>query len=444
MNWRKPLIFAGLHLTGSKIPFYLEEIKRVSKLPQDEIKKYQDKKLEKLLLHSYQNVPYYHKILPEAGVIIDGEVHLKNFGKIPILTKEIIGSNFEDLKSRDLKTRTFYENHTGGSTGQPLIFLQDKYYEDQNFANKLFFCGLAGKDIGKKEMKIWGSEKDLVEGTSSIKSRLTFWLYNRLFENSFNLDTEQTNKIIQNINSEQPDLIWGYVNSLLILSRYINENNLVIKSPRAVISAAGTLTEDIRSEIKQAFNCKVLNVYGSREMGDMVYEDVEGQGLSVFQHSHYLEVINRENSDFGDIIVTSLNNYSFPFIRYKIGDISEGFIDSSNSNLNYVKLKNVVGRETGIFKTKNGKYVPPEFFIHIVGVVYNTGFIKQFQVIQKSFTVVLVKIVLKDKKDEKMLAKIDISIKKVMGDDCEVRFDFVDVIAPSKSGKYLYTISEVN
>jgi phenylacetate-CoA ligase len=179
-------------------------------------------------------------------------------------------------------------------------------------------------------------------------------------------------------------------------------------------------------------------------MGDMAYEDVEGGGLSIFQHSHYLEVIHTDNSHFGDIIVTSLNNYAFPFIRYKIGDISEGFFKSNKSNLNYVRLKNIVGRETSIFKTKDGKSIPPEFFIHIVGVVYNTGFIKQFQVIQKSFGMIVVKIVLKDEKDENMLIKIRTSIKKVMGDDCKVEFDFVDVIEPSKSGKYLYTMSEVD
>ena len=38
MNWRKPLIFAGLYLTGSKIPRYLKEIKRIEKLSQEEIK----------------------------------------------------------------------------------------------------------------------------------------------------------------------------------------------------------------------------------------------------------------------------------------------------------------------------------------------------------------------------------------------------------------------
>lgn len=31
-----------------------------------------------------------------------------------------------------------------------------------------------------------------------------------------------------------------------------------------------------------------------------------------------------------------------------------------------------------------------------------------------------------------------------MGNQCEVKFSFVDEIQPLKSGKYVYTISEIN
>lgn len=39
MNWRKPIIFAGLYLTGSKIPAYLKEIKS-NEFFKEKIKKY--------------------------------------------------------------------------------------------------------------------------------------------------------------------------------------------------------------------------------------------------------------------------------------------------------------------------------------------------------------------------------------------------------------------
>ncbi|WP_406657591.1 hypothetical protein V7O62_03275 [Methanolobus sp. ZRKC2] len=445
MNWRKPVILAALNLSGSNIPEHLQNIKRISNMSPEEINSYQDKKLKDLLFHAYQNVPYYGRVLDDTGVIRNGEINLDNFENVPLLTKEIIRSEFEELKSRDLASREYYENHTGGSTGQPVSFIQDKDYESSNFANKIYFCGLAGKEIGEKEMKVWGSERDLLEGTTSINSKIKFWLYNRYFENSFVLSEEKIKEIIDKINTARPELVWGYIDSLFIISRYANENNINISRPKAVISAAGTLTEDIRKEVNKAFGCSVLNVYGSREMGDIAFEEIEGEGLSVFQHSHYVEIIKKEGSEIGDIVVTSLTNYSMPLIRYKIGDVSEGFV-SGKGHTNFIRLKNVLGRETDIFRTKSGSFVPPEFFIHIVGVVYNEGSIKKFQVIQKGIDYILIKIVFAgstEEEREEVFEKIALAIRKVMGESCKIEFELVDEIPASESGKFRYTMSEI-
>jgi hypothetical protein len=45
MNWRKPVIYLLLYLTGSKIPKNLKEIKRVEGLSLPEKKEYQAEKL---------------------------------------------------------------------------------------------------------------------------------------------------------------------------------------------------------------------------------------------------------------------------------------------------------------------------------------------------------------------------------------------------------------
>jgi len=105
MNWRKTIIYFLLYLSGSKVPHYLKEIKRIEKLPYRELKKYQERKLRKLLLHTYKNVPYYKKVLKKAKVVENDKVNLKHFSKIPILTREIIRKHFHELKSNDLHKR---------------------------------------------------------------------------------------------------------------------------------------------------------------------------------------------------------------------------------------------------------------------------------------------------------------------------------------------------
>jgi phenylacetate-coenzyme A ligase PaaK-like adenylate-forming protein len=90
-NWRKPIIYALLYLSGSKIPHNLKEIKRLEKLSLKEKKQYQEEKLKKILFYAYKNVPYYKKVLGKAKVVKNGIVFLENFNKIPILTVTVHG-----------------------------------------------------------------------------------------------------------------------------------------------------------------------------------------------------------------------------------------------------------------------------------------------------------------------------------------------------------------
>ncbi len=107
-------------------------------------------------------------------------------------------------------------------------------------------------------------------------------------------------------------------------------------------------------------------------------------------------------------------------------------------------IKEVVGREMSVFRTRQGKVIPGEFFIHFIGVVYNKGFIKKFQVIQKDYEYILIKLICSNRKKFGIYRnKIIEAIKKVMGSNCIIKFDFVNEIQPTKSGKYLYTISEL-
>ena len=147
----------------------------------------------------------------------------------------------------------------------------------------------------------------------------------------------------------------------------------------------------------------------------------------------------------GNVYVTALDNLSMPLIRYGIGDMAiPAKTPKCSCGRGAPLIETVVGRHIEVFKTRDGKVVPGEFFIHFVGVVYNKGVVKKFQVIQKSYDYILIKAVLLDnQKFAETIPALVGSIRKVMGQDCKVEFEYVDDIPPTKSGKYLYTISEL-
>lgn len=439
MNWRKTLVFAGLYLTGSKIPDYLNEMEELQYKPQDEIRRYQEEKLKKLLSHAYTNVPYYHRILPEAEVTNNGEVNLENFDKIPILTKDIIRKEGENLYSKDYKSRKPYENTSGGSTGEPVKFIQDKLYWQMNIANKFYFNRLLGKDIGEKEINLWGSERDIIRNTLSLKEKITNQLYNRTFLNAYKMDEYKLREVVSEINRVKPVSIWVYVESIDLLARFIKDNDLKVYSPKCIITTAGTLFPEIREKVETVFECPVYNQYGSREVGPIAVECNYKQGLHCFPWSQKLELIGEE--ELKDIIVTDLTNYSMPLIRYGIGDIGE----SSDSQIckcgrPTLFFKDIKGRITDTFINKNGTAIYGAYFRH---ALFGVEWVKKYQIVQKDYDFILYRIVKSGDIRENDLKKITDFVKRIMGDNCKVEFEFVDEIELSKSGKYRYTISEV-
>jgi len=442
INWRKPLILAGLTLSGSKIPRYLKEVERVSLLSKDEIAEYQQAKLERLLIHAYQNVPYYHRVLPKAGVISEGKVNLEHFADVPLLTKDIIRKEGENLYSQDYKSRHPYKNSSGGSTGEPVQILQDKQYDEYNNAIKIYFNRMLGKDIGEKELKFWGSERDIFTGSIGLKNKIINFIYNRAFINSFMIQPSDYKEIVNKWNSIKPKVVWSYVDSVYEFAKYVHQEKIQVYSPEAIIVTAGVLTEDIRAYIEDILKSPVYNQYGSREVGVIACECKWQKGLHVFQTAQYLELLNADPQGNAEVVITNLNNYSMPLIRYNIGDTAKVLNELCPCQRSLQMLKTVTGRITNHFIKRDGTIIHGEYFTHLF--YFNSSIIK-FQVIQDNYDHIVCKLVLRgDIIDiEDNIRDIKKKIQLVMGEDCEIEFEFVDEILPTKSGKYRYTICEI-
>jgi phenylacetate-CoA ligase len=435
-NWRKPVIYTLLYIGRRDIIRNIREIKHIERFSVREQNDYQMHKLMIVLSHAYRNVPYYKRILEKTGIVKDGDVLLSGFDKIPFLTKEIIRKEKDNLYSTDRRKRKSYENTSGGSTGEPVKFLQDKCYEGWNIATKLYFFNmLFKKEIGQPEACLWGSERDIYKNSLGLKAIIINFLYNRLFLNFFRASDDIFYNYIEKMNVLKPMSIWAYVEAADTLARFIKKNNLYIESPKFIISTAGTLHPEMRILIENVFSCPVYNQYGSRETGPMAIECKERKGFHEFFWMNYIEIIDSR------VYVTSLNNFSMPLIRYDIGDIAEkSKIIRCRCGRAGLKFKQIEGREANFFKTPSGGVVHGEYFTH---QFYFVDWIKKFQIVQKDYDLILFNIVLNSKKNTADISKIEANTRLVMGKSCRIEWVFVDEIDSSQSGKYFYTICKI-
>lgn len=407
----------------------------------------QEKHLENLLLHAYRNVPYYNRIFKEIGIVNNGTLDLSKFDKIPILTKKIIRS--EKLISKDYKTRKYYYNSSGGSTGVPTKFIQDIYYKRWYLATiQYYYQDMLGIDeMNVKKIVLWGLPRDSFKEHFELGDRLSTWLTNTTFLNSFRMTKGDMERYIKIINSRRPDLIRGYASAIYEICKYAEEANLSIHTPKILVSSAETLRDEMREKIESVFGTKLYNFYGSRETASLAGECKCGL-MHIFMFNNHIEILDNHDQpvhegESGKIIVTNLHNYSMPFIRYEIGDAAVLGPKKCKCGNNLPTLKKVAGRLEENFIREDGNIVLGYFFVHLFGVIHNRGFISKFQVIQEDYKKIRILIVPEFEISDLEKRNIEDKIKTAMGKDCEIIWDFVEDIPKTKSGKYLYTKSFV-
>lgn len=434
-----------------KIPASWDYMKRGERLfhaDREVLLQYQEEQYEKVLIYAYEHTKYYHRVFDEIGLIKNGKVDSKLYKDIPILTKDIIRKEGAALISNEATQRGFYVNTSGGSTGEPVSFAQDREYFACNFGDKILFGVLNGKSPGDREIKLWGSERDILEGSIGVKEKCINWCFNRRFLNSFVLSLEQMQKYVKIINKEKPVQIWAYADSIYQLARFANQNNLSLFSPCNIITTAGVLYDEMRREIMKAFpHTRVLNQYGSREVGVIGCEIGGSPGIRIFEHSVKAEVYDCTTGHVlhhgdGELLITSLTNYSMPLIRYRIGDMGTIATGTGGLEGSFAVLKKLAGRTNTHLKRKDGSLVHGEYVTHLF---YNKDWIENFRVIQHGFTEIEFQIVLKDgcNMNRVELEQMKGNLRKVL-DNCEIQVNFLKEIPKLKSGKYQYVISEIN
>lgn len=446
-NWRQPILsFYDAHVTHNPIPGHVAFLSEFHGLPVERRRQVQADRLSGLLAHAARHVPYYRELLADTGVVRGEQVDLTRFQQVPPLTREGLRSDFERLKSDAATPGDTYVNSSGGSSGEPVKVLQDRHYDSIGQAAIEMHYAWAGRNPGEPAVKLWGSDRDVLLGTVGWRMKLSNFIRNQTFLNSFHMTKEHMAQYVETIRRVRPVIIEAYAESIYELSRYMNESGITVTGVKNVVTSAGTLYPFIRDEIQRAFGCPALNRYGSREVGSFAGERVAGAGLEVFSYTHLVEVVDEEGrpcqpGEEGDVLVTCLTNHAMPVIRYRIGDRAVVGSAAAIPTPSVESLATVTGRTMDAFVREDGSTVPGYFFVHFLGVVHNSAWLKKTQIIQQDYNSILIKLVAAATPPYGALDEIRGSLQRVIGPACQVDFEFVDAIPPLPSGKYQYTVS---
>ena len=312
---------------GSTIHTRLKYFREYDSLSREEIVKRQNAKLQKLVRHCYDHVPYYTKLFDRLGLRPEDIQTGKDLAKLPVLTKQVIRDNYDDLVCRSVDASRLIKCSTGGSTGTPLHFCKDALEWSGQKAATLRAWEWYGLFLGDKIFSLGGNSIVKKKKVFSSKNIYDTVIMRNYKHSSADVSDEGMRRHYDSMMRLKPDAIRGYGSSLYIFARFIERFHLPVCPIKVVLTTGEVLVPEYRRKLETVFNAPVYDEYGAGDGGLLSHECTERSGLHIEEELCYVEITDKSGNvlpdgEVGFVTVTDLENYAFPFLRYQVGDMS--------------------------------------------------------------------------------------------------------------------------
>jgi len=387
---------------------YLSDINRLHQWSSNQIKRYQDKQIQKVLRYA-STVPIYKKLYQKNHCDPSRIKQISDLSTLPLITKEDMNQYGEVGKiPKGRKPGEYVQVGTSGTTGKSLTIYVDMFD---------IVIGLFGYLRSIREYGInWRTHRlsiigDFAEHTAESgyvnRGLLPNSWFRSLFQSIQWLDTNDSpEKVLTSLNEFQPDFIGGYTGMLGHLAVLKSKGFGKQVNPRLIASTGAILDPPLKTFIEDSFNTTVFEVYGATETGPIAFQCQKKRIYHIMSDLLYLEFLDKDNQPVssrkpGRLVVTKLYGGGTPIIRYDaINDIVAPLYETHHCGVAGGLIDRIYGRDSIRLYRRDGKIVLPSAFTTIFSRLlyeYQTSKIRDLKVTQKDLYHIDVQVVLDEK-----------------------------------------------
>ena len=443
-------------LTGRGIRKEWDLMSRMDFVSEEELINLQDQRLQALVEHCYANVPYYTRLFDSLNIKPQEIQTRKDLQKLPILTKQMVRDNYADLISKDIHSRSYQNGSTGGSTGTPLQFKKDVGTWNMAWASSFRAWEWYGFHLGEKLLTLGGNSLVKKRKMMTPKDIFDQVIMRNLKRSSADVTDEAMQAHYEAYINYKPAAIRGYASSLVILAKYIEKNNLPVRSPKAILTTGEILMPEYRETLERVFKCNVYDEYGAGDGGVNAHECTLKNGLHISEERCVVEITDqygniKQDGEIGYVTTTDLGNYAFPFLRYQVGDMAYIKPENCACGRQSRVLGQVIGRAGKLLYNKQGIPISPTMLPIMLYrdndyhneencVIYNK--IDKFQIRQDKSGDIRILLKLKNPSENQSQFAYCVDNFSAHFVGSKVSLEFVDEIPLLPSGKEDYCVSE--
>ena len=417
---------------------YLELYQNSQHLNANDIKFDVEQDLRNTLMYCRDNVNYYQNLFAQIGLNPDAEDIFSELGKLPVMRKETLRLHTPHLVSNALSEKDRLEFHTSGTTGKALTLFKDKASIAKQWA--IWFRHRKRFEVDFGDLHVNFTGKLVVPATQKLPP---FWRFNRAFNqyliNMQHVNDENIKDIVGFLNSISPKFYSGYPSIIAEVARLAIQYKLPLHSharPAVIFTGAENTLDYQKAAIEEWTGAIVTDQYGLTE-GNCNLSRCELGHYHVDHEFGFVECIDPEplsdGRKRGRLIGTSFTNFAMPMLRYDTGDVAIWKADD---------FKCPCGRHTDVIESIEGRiddFVQLNDGRRIMRFDYlfkGTDSIKEAQICQYKLGEIVIKLVSRIGPNEDIENELKAQFVKWITDDMDVKFEYLEQIPKSNTGKF--------
>ncbi len=431
------------------------------------ISEYQLDQLQKLVARASEVSAYYRDLFRRNATIEFPLKSIEDIVRLPVTTKLDIETNFPD-RMVDLSKRTsdWQMAGTRGTTRRVVVF-HDFAKRDAERACELVVttedcqyhlgdsqvaippdacsthCGIEGQRADRIRDQLWalatGRKKANRDSISDLRGIvMDRWIrrYTSLPPMDPAATDEQIAEYVAKLHEIAPVALMALPEYLRMFVRYAEQSGKALPRIPIVRPMGANLPQSWKPSIASAFGGDVRETYGSRELGPMAFDCHLQCGLHVLSDQYYLEVVDAmgypvPDGEVGQVLVTDLQNWTMPMLRYKIGDMARVYREPCRCGRQSMRIQ-LEGRSEDAIPDRNGHPVTAET---VANLLFTRFAVDRFQLIEQSPGKLQLRYV-PGPTYSATEAEIGNMIEKTLGLSGPIRVRQATLIRPEGSGKF--------
>ncbi len=337
--------------------------KDIETMPRAKLKELQLERLKWTVKYCYDNIPFYHNRLTEAGVTPDKIKCLSDIQYIPFTTKADIRDTYPfGLFGKPMK-EIVRIHASSGTTGKPTVVGYTKRDLD-----------IWSDCVARLCTAVGATDEDIVQiafgyGLFTGALGLHYGL-EKIGATIIPASSGNTQKQVMMLKDFGVTTLVSTPSYALYMSEVAKEAGITNDELRLKLGLFGSegCTAEMRQQVEKGFNLFATDNYGMSELmgpgvsGECMYRS----GLHINEDHFYPEIINAatgevlEEGESGELVITTLTKEGIPMLRYRTKDITRLNYEPCECGRTFVRMDKTTGRTDDMLKIRGVNVFPSQ------------------------------------------------------------------------------------